>query len=86
VRCGEAVLKIPAARADGLAARAGHEVVFGVRPEHISRAQVLNLVQTRLCCGGRDFADVGGAFKRQVGGVDAVLQPIRRRCDMAVLL
>jgi multiple sugar transport system ATP-binding protein len=38
VRCGEAVLKIPAARADGLAARAGQEVVFGVRPEHISRA------------------------------------------------
>src|SRR5919106_6169253 len=38
VRCGEAVLRIPAARADGLAARAGQEVVFGVRPEHISRA------------------------------------------------
>jgi multiple sugar transport system ATP-binding protein len=38
VRCGEAVLKIPAARADGLAARTGQEVVFGVRPEHISRA------------------------------------------------
>ena len=38
VRCGEACLKIPPARADGLAARAGQEVVFGVRPEHISRA------------------------------------------------
>jgi multiple sugar transport system ATP-binding protein len=38
VRCGEAVLRIPAARAAGLAARTGQEVVFGVRPEHISRA------------------------------------------------
>jgi multiple sugar transport system ATP-binding protein len=38
VRCGEAVLKVPAARADGFAARIGREVVFGVRPEHISRA------------------------------------------------
>ena len=38
VRCGEAVLPIPASRADGLASWAGQEVVFGVRPEHISRA------------------------------------------------
>jgi multiple sugar transport system ATP-binding protein len=37
VRCGEAVLPIPPARSDGLAARAG-PVIFGVRPEHISRA------------------------------------------------
>ncbi len=37
VRCGEAVLPIPATRTDGLAAHAG-QVLFGVRPEHISRA------------------------------------------------
>jgi multiple sugar transport system ATP-binding protein len=38
VRCGEAVLPIPARRADGVASRTGQEVVLGVRPEHISRA------------------------------------------------
>ena len=37
VRCGEAVLPIPAARADGLASHVG-PVLLGVRPEHISRA------------------------------------------------
>ena len=39
-RCSAArpLLPIPASRADGLASRAGQEVVFGVRPEHISRA------------------------------------------------
>jgi multiple sugar transport system ATP-binding protein len=36
VQCGEALLKIPAARA-GLVAHVGREVLFGVRPEHISR-------------------------------------------------
>jgi multiple sugar transport system ATP-binding protein len=38
VRCGDASLKIPAARAGLAAKKAGQEVVFGVRPEHISRA------------------------------------------------
>ena len=38
VQCGEALLQIPASRTDGLASWAGQEVVFGVRPEHISRA------------------------------------------------
>src|SRR5918994_1950216 len=38
VRCGEALFPVPARRSDGLAARAGQDVVFGLRPEHISRA------------------------------------------------
>jgi multiple sugar transport system ATP-binding protein len=38
VQCGEALLQIPASRTNGLASWAGQEVVFGVRPEHISRA------------------------------------------------
>ncbi|MEM7021798.1 MAG: sn-glycerol-3-phosphate ABC transporter ATP-binding protein UgpC [Pseudomonadota bacterium] len=36
VQCGEATLPIPADRQDGLTTRAG-PVLFGVRPEHISR-------------------------------------------------
>jgi multiple sugar transport system ATP-binding protein len=38
VQCGDAMLPIPASRTNGLASWAGQEVVFGVRPEHISRA------------------------------------------------
>src|ERR687891_2092968 len=38
VQCGDATLPIPASRTNGLASWAGQEVVFGVRPEHISRA------------------------------------------------
>jgi multiple sugar transport system ATP-binding protein len=38
VHCGDAVLPIPASRTNGLTSWAGQEVVFGVRPEHISRA------------------------------------------------
>jgi multiple sugar transport system ATP-binding protein len=38
VQCGDATLPIPTSRTNGLASWAGQEVVFGVRPEHISRA------------------------------------------------
>ncbi len=37
VQCGEAVLPLPATALAGLTGRVGQELLFGVRPEHISR-------------------------------------------------